>query len=364
MATLRGFNRKFYWSAKTYEGTWGTAEADAAMYPSHLDSEAFEVVPELVDDTDLIGGAEEATSQQELSRLTRGSIGTNRVQPHELAAIAAFGMGYSAGAGETVISSTVDTSAYQHIIRPNIANSVLRSFTALDLFSSTYYVQYIGCMVNSFTLSTTRKGWLTMSADIIGSGKTATTGVTVANLGAAITETYLRGGDCKVFLASTPTGTLGGTYQQGVEDIYSTPTTLTTKVLSFNWTYNNNIGQDELYELGSGLYMGRAERDRRNQTLTCALEFEDLTYLGYLTNQTELQLEFDFTSATLAGNATIYYGAQIIFPSVRLTGYRTTGGTGKLIAECESKVMINDESTPDPAVQMVVWNKQGTYLTT
>lgn len=355
---LRGFNRKFYMSAKTYEGTWGTAEAEADLCPFRVDSDPFEVAPEFQDDTDLIGGSEEPTSQQELARVVTGTISQPRVQPHLLAAIASFSMASS------VSSSLVDTSAYRHVIEPNTSDFLLKSFTALDLYTAAYYEEHIGCMVNSFTLSTGRKGWLSLSADILGSGKTVQSGLTVGSLGSEVSEVYLKAGDAYIWLGESPSENLPGTWQQHAEDLVGTPTAVRTKFGDFSWKYNNNPAQDSLYEPGSGIYMGRAERDKRSQTLSFSVEIEDLTYLDYLTGQTELQMEFDFMSGVLAGDASIYYGAQIIFPSLKLISCKPTGGTGKLIAECEAKVMENDESTPDPTVEVVVWNKQATYLTT
>jgi hypothetical protein len=60
MATLRGFDRKFYFSYTDTQATWGTLEADAKLFPFRVNSDPLNIVPELIDDTDEIGGAEEA----------------------------------------------------------------------------------------------------------------------------------------------------------------------------------------------------------------------------------------------------------------------------------------------------------------
>ena len=353
MATLRGFDRKFYFSYIHAQGTWGTLEADANLYPFRVNSDPLTLTPENVDDTDEVGGAEEAQSQQMLSLDVSGSIGQNKTVPTFLASMLAYGLGAST-------DSTVDTSAGRHVITPYTTDYSVSTFSGLDVFTTSYYRAYHNLAVNSFELSTSRKGWLQTTAQLVGSGKTATTGVTVGSLGAAPTMgPALKAGDCKVFISVDGGTTLPATYGQGTEDLPGSASDISAKIRGFRWQYNNNLITDAAYEPGSGLYRARAERDRRAQTLSFDIEFEDLTYLGYVLGENVVALEFDFTSSTLAGAATIYYGAQILFPKTVVQVAPVTGGVGTLMVTCQAKVM-NDGT--NPTVQATVWDLNTTGL--
>ncbi len=354
MATLRGFDRKFYFSYIKSQDTWGTAEADADLFPFRVNSDPLTVTPEFTDDTDEVGGAEEAQAQEELSRDVSGQLGQNKTRAPFLASMLAYTLG-------SVTTSSQDTSAGRHIITPYTTDYSQNTFTGLDLHTSTFYQLYHNLAVDSLELSTQRKGWLTTNAQVVGSGKSATTGVTVGSLGAA--PTYgpaLKCGDMKVFIRVDGGVTLPASYNQGAEDLPGPATEISAKIRSFNYRYNNNLISDDAYEPGSGVNRARAERDRRGQTLSFEVEFEDATYLDYLTAQNVLGLEFDFVSATLAGAATVYYGAQGLFPMVKLTQARVQGGLGTQIVSCEGLVM--DDGT-NPTVEWTVFDTNQTgYL--
>jgi len=353
MATLRGFDRKFYFSYTDKQGTWGTLEAEAKLFPFRVNSDPFAITPELIDDTDEIGGTEEAGSQQQLSSAVAGALGQNKTVAPFLASMLAYALGAS-------VDSVQDTSAYRHIITPYETDFTVFTFSGLDLFNSTSYIAYHNLAVDSIELSCARKGWLSTTVPIVGSGKYATSGVTVGSLGVAPTMgPALKAGDLNIYRSVDAGTTLPGTYSQSAEDLPGSATTISTKIRDFRWRYANNLIQAEAYEPGSGLYRARAERERRNQSLSFTVELEDNTYLGYLTSQNVLALEFQFTSATLAGAATVYYGANIIFPMVKLTATPISGGTGTQLVSCEGKVM---DDGVNPTVQATIWDVNATGL--
>ena len=353
MATLRGFDRKFYFSSMTTQATWGTLEAEADMYPFRVNSDPFVIAPEYVNDTDQVGGYEEASAQQELARGVSGPLTQTRAVAAFLGPILAYALG-------TSTDSLQDTSAYRHIITTTPASFVMPTFSALDLFTATYYIAYHNMAVDSIELSTQRKGWLDVTAQCVGSGKTATTGETVGSLGAAPTMgPALKAGDMYIFRGVDQGAGLPATYAQGTENLPGTATTIATTIRSFRWRLNNGLLGDDAYEPGSGILRARAERERLSQSLSFTVEFADNTYLAYLTSQNNLGLEFQFVSGTLAGAATVYYGCNIAFPAVKLTSVTVTGGVGTLIANCEGLIM-NDGT--GPTVQATVFDKTASYL--
>uniref|UniRef100_A0A6M3L9E3 Tail protein n=1 Tax=viral metagenome TaxID=1070528 RepID=A0A6M3L9E3_9ZZZZ len=353
MATLRGFDRKFYMSSTTTQATWGTLEAAADLHPFRVNSDPFTIAPEFVNDTDQIGGYEEASLQQELARGVSGPLTQTR-------AVAAFLGPLLANALGTSGDSLVDTSAYRHIIVPTPASFVMPTFSALDLFTATYYIAYHNLAIDSLELSTQRKGWLDVTAQCIGSGKTAIAGVTVGSLGVApAMGPALKAGDLYIFQGVDQGAGLPVTYAQGTENMPGTATTIATTIRSFRWRVNNGLLGDEAYEPGTGVLRGRAERERMSQSLSFTVEFADNTYLAYLTSQNNLGLEFQFVSSTLAGAATVYYGLNLAFPSVKLTSCTVTGGVGTLIASCEALVLHDGTG---PTVQATIFDKTAAYL--
>lgn len=356
MATLRGHNRKFYFAYITKNATWGTLEAEANLFPFRVDSEPFTIQPELVDDTDLVGSNEEATLQDELKRAVSGSISQPRVRAPFLSSMLAYGLGQST-------DSTTDTTAGRHIITPYTTDYSVKTFSALDLFTATYYITYHNLAIDSFELSTSRGGWLGFSSQVVGSGKHSSSGITVGSLGTALSATLLgpalKAGDCLVFRSVDAGTTVPATYGQGTENLPGSGTNISAKIRAFSWKYNNGLIGDEALEMGSGLYRARAERERRSQELSMTLEFEDSTWLAYLTSQNTLALEFQFTSGTLAGAATAYFGVQILFPKVLLTVGVVQGGVGTLLVNATGKVMYDGVN---PTVRCTTFDQNTTGL--
>lgn len=356
MATLRGHNRKFYFSYINEQGTWGTLEAESALFPFRVDSEPFTIQPEFTDDTDLVGGNEEATLQDELKRAVSGAISQPRVRAPFLSSMLAYSLGVST-------DTTQDTSAGRHVITPYTTDLEVKTFSALDLFTSSYYIAYHNIAIDSFELSTSRGGWLNFSADVVGSGKHTSSGLTVGNLASALSTTTLgpalKAGDCLIFRSVDAGTTVPSTFAQGTENLPGSATNISAKVRSFSWRYNNNLIGDEAFEMGSGIYRARAERDRRSQELNLVLEFEDSTWLGYLTSQNTLALEFQFTSGTLAGASSVYFGAQIVFPKILLTVTSVSGGVDTLLVNATGRVLYDGTNV---TVRATTFDKNTTGL--
>mgnify|MGYP001579730505 CR=1 FL=1 len=345
MATKRGFNRAIYISGKNKETTYNTA-AVGTVQLVRVSSEPFNLDIELVNDTDLSGGKEEATTLDELVRSVSGSLTFPRCTPHALAIAGKYGLGATAAAVNS------DTTAYKHQFTP-VAAFEMPSFSMEELVYSGLQYQYPGCMINSFELATQRKGWWTLNMDVIGSG-TRNTGTAS---GTELSETFFKAGHVKFWRS---TGAYDGATQQSqvTSDLGATLTDITTKAVNFRWRYSNNIAADDLYEFNSGNVRGRAERDRRTQDLSFSVELDDTSYLDALTAQTLWSMELDVVTTALAGAATVYYGFNLIFPQIKLKVVHTTGGVGKLLMDCETEVF---QDATYGSVVLDVYNKQTSY---
>ena len=227
------------------------------------------------------------------------------------------------------------------------------SFTLEELLASGIQKQYPGCMINSFELAVRRAGFFTLRADIIASGARNNGSASGSHISA---EPYLKAGHAAVFRA---TGTYDASPALGAADV-GTPTTISGKVVDLSWRWNNNITPDDLYLLGGGDNRGIAERDRRTQELTMTVEFDDFTYAQALEDQTTYAFEVDIDTGVLAGAVTQNYGAQVVWPQVKLSAAPIQGGLGKLLYRLSFNIQ---QHTTHGSVILVVWNKQASYLT-
>jgi len=346
MATQRGFNRLTIIAGYTKETTYNTAVV-SAMQLARVSSEPFALDLELVPDTDLIGGKEEATTLTELVRSTSGQLVMPRCTPHFLAFCGKYGLGQIAAPVNS------DTSAYKHQFTP-LAAFELPSFTVQEQIYSGLVYQYPGCMINSFELATQRKGFFTCSADIIGSG--TRTSPSLASY-SELAETFFKAGNVK-FWRSTGAYDDSSQSNQSTSDLGATLTDMTSKVVNFRWKYNNNISADDLYEFNSGVVRGRAERDRRTQELSFSVELDDTAYLAALDAQTQWSIELDVITGTLAGASTVYMAFNLIFPAIKLKVAKVSGGVGKLVVDCEAQVL---QDATLGSVVLDVYNKQADY---
>lgn len=362
MATQRGFRREILLQDHQKEDTYNTDPATGTWYQHNVSSEPFNLESDLVEDTDLITGYEEGTALAELSRRIQGSLTFPRVKPASLAFVVAYAFGSNATDADTLGNSGAEWTAgqgdFSHIMVPSTDVFELPSFCINeDLIPGTLQYIYTGCMINSFTLSTSRKGWWELTAEVIGSGSRTTDTET----GTETDEPSLKAGDATVYAASSATGH-DAVLLQGSESLTGTPiSSFTSKVVDFSWTFSNNIPEDDLYHFASGKVKGRAERGRRTQSLSVTLEFEDATYLDYLTNGTQIALEVDCV-ASIIGTASKYYGFDLAFPILQCRSVQVGGGTDKMTAQLDLAVL---QDATLGSVEIEIYNKAtAKYATT
>ena len=406
MATQRGFN-SWFTADLPEETSYGTAQTiDSTSFIEKCNGEPFELVAIMEDGTTLIGAsAEEATEQTIVAWEARASR-EFRFRLNTLAMVAAYGMGnishvadepsagyythtitpfpktfLSAAYVTTPVPSTevnVDdtgsfpatgtlifeddleewsytsktATAFDAASLPsnNHADNVpvhlkfdtdtlvLPSMTAGGYFGGVTS-QYPGVLVSSFTLRASKKAFATISTDLVGRGNYTSPAITKPT---AITdESYLKAGDCTI----TRVGTWDGR-------TFSGGTAISAAVNSLEWTWNNNLDDTADYVFGGGLYRGRGERTRRTQTVKLAVELEDLTYLGYLTGQTSVNLNVVF-----AGSAS--YSASLVFPQLKMVGTPITGGTGILLTSADAAVQ---QHATYGSAQLTIVNKKSGYV--
>lgn len=338
-------------SKETWTAGVPAAEAVDSMIRQNKGNAPFVWEVEQQDDLDEAGGKEEVTEIYDVSKRVTGSIAQDRARPHTIAALLAFHLG-------KVTSSLVGVAtAYEHKIEPQPYTTdafVLPTMTVEDMYYATLGYKYVGMMVNSVGLSYSRKGFLNISADLIGCGRR--TKLTSDSAAAAVSESPLLTGDVKIW-DSTTTG-WDGTVAQGESDLSGTPTELSTNIHSLDWKSDTNINADSQYQLSSGLYMGTSEREQRSQSLSLSVDLEDDTHLARLDAGTEIALSVDLKGGQIGTDA-YYYGLNLIFPLLQYKGV-TVGEEGGHQVCALNDIHVKQDATYG-SVLAYVWNAQTAY---
>jgi len=337
-------------SAANKEASLGSYEAVDSLL--RVSGEPGGVEYEVEDDRDLVGGEEESTTQEVSVRRYEAAIAQSKVKPHTLAFILAAGLGshsHSTPAGATTArlhTISPDTSAYEH-----------ETFTVEELLISGLQRKYGGCFVDSFELSGDRRNFFSLSAQVYGSGKFTTGSASVSEK----SENSLHTRDSVCWLS---TGAYDGstpTQGKGVNDLGGTPSDIRASIDSFRWAYNNNSDLDFLYSWGSGITMGRAERDERSQEISATLLLEDATHLNYLNNQTPLAMQIKcHNSSQQIGAEGYYYGFILVFPKLMYNVGRPRGAAGGRMT-VDITTSIKQDATHG-SVEAWVYNTQASYL--
>jgi len=237
-------------------------------------------------------------------------------------------------------------------LKQNTRTMTLPSMTVLDAISGTLYKQWTGVLVNSLTLSGTRKDWVKLSADLVGSGTVTTPGAPTKAT-ALTDEAFLKAGDCTVFWGDGNTMFYSGAAWQATIWDTSNDAEISSSIRSFNWTFNNNLDDTDDYLMGGGVYRERGEVGRRTQTLSMELEMADTTWLTLMSGQTLTDVKIAMTGPSGSYSATLH------LPRVYLTGHVIGGGTGIVVTTNE--IAIQQHATYGSCMLTVVNQKNG-YL--
>lgn len=113
-------------------------------------------------------GYEEPDQIYDLGAMTSGSVNFNKMQPQHAAFIMAYGLG--------AISTSALGDGYKHTITPIAgdldASRSIPSFTAMQrLGNAIKKTRFISMFVDSFTLTAAKDSWVSLSAELKGTGK-------------------------------------------------------------------------------------------------------------------------------------------------------------------------------------------------
>lgn len=348
MATNLDRLRSIQVSAGHKETAFGTPYAVDSLIRMNAGVLPFQQI-QTINDSDHIGSSEEPTEAEVFARSLSFPFGQTRVKPHTLAWAAAFAMG---SCSTTTPSGATNTR--QHVITP-ATSATLPSFTLEGKLKSGLQKQYDGCFIDSFTFSLQRGAnrFANLSGQAYGIG-TVTDGT--ANQ-SEVAEGGLNAANAAIWLDDTTyDGSRTVNLNLTTSDLTSNPAVEGCNAISLEWGYNNNVDLDFAYCLGSGLYIGSADRIARSQTLTYTRLYQDETYVNFANAQTELAMQVRIQGALIETG--FYYGAQLTFPLLQLASVVPGEQNGRLIETLTFNVL---QHATHGSVILDVFNVQTGY---
>jgi hypothetical protein len=276
-----------------------------------------------------------------------------KLKPNTLAGLAALHFGSMAVTQDGAIV------AYRHKATPVAAGTALPSIGGI--YSEGGY-QEIAKGIKSNTFSLKNNGaWWSLPCQLMGSGTRASDATPFP---ASISEGWMRFGKIAGLWIETGANISIDVPVQGSEAISSaTPDNLTSRLLEFEFTHNNNLRGDLGYQPGGGDVRADLDWGVRNGTVKMVLKRDSATYaaeMGYYDNQDDVAVHLCCKMGSLiADGGAYYYGFDLIVPMIRLKPI--TKGVQDDFHTITLEGDIHDDGTNDEVI-LYTYNAQAAYL--
>jgi len=352
MITKKGWQQNLMFSLYKKEASYNAGVTMDAT--SACSMKGYEIGPawedEIINDKGEITGTEHGTDQEIGTQSVKLAYKESKAKPNTLAGLGALVMG--------AITSTQDgtATAYKHKIIPVAVGTAIPSMRAEHKKGGLQYT-YDGLKGNSIRITGEAGGMASVDCELLGSGTRATSSSAFA---AAITESWLKLSNCKVWMESGAEISISAALVQDAEDISSAaPDDLKARIKSFDWAFLNNL-EKQIGFGGAGILQDM-DYARRAVELKFTLLFADATELDLFLNQTPIAIEFDLKGALIATGGTMYYGFQLIIPRFKIkSAPLAIGGVGDILTvdiDCD----VEDDGT-NPVSILEVYNAKAAYL--
>ena len=338
----RGFSRN-------REAAYGTAEAADGLF--YFTGQPADVKPrEQITNEDEITGFTEPITRDVLTEILELTH-EQRAMPDNLALLLALCMGKVT---TDQPDQPNDPDAYRHYIERDLTTVDLKSVTMVEN-DGVQQKQYPGIICKSVEVSGAREGFVTLAAELMGSGAESNS---VESKPSAAGESYLRYGDATITRGGAITGTPAG----GDLAVGSGPTDLSAKVRSFNYKVDNLARP--IYELSDQTkHVSRMERGRRwEHTLNCVFEMEDVSHHDAMLAGTQYVLHIPIIGGVIpGGSGDENFRCELYFPIVEyMEAPKTYDDDGILVVDGQFKVL---EHSTLGSVIAEIHNSVAEYLT-
>jgi hypothetical protein len=343
----RSLEMQWAFSSKK-QSDYDTKVSDGDLTMTHPVREVrpAEITKEMRSDREAVGkGHEFATSQWEVARstaLTRVVDGSSYI----LGWLMAFAMG-------KVVTTQPDAvyapNTYQHVFTffdPDVTGTAMLPTTTIveKVTAAAALKRYLWSMaVSSLTISGEGFEHLSASADLLGSGKTT---ASTLSMPAMPTLSYLTSNKATVKLGDASE-------------------VVTTRVRSWNVAINNDPKDARGYFPSSGIYRGRLEIGARSAIPALVLDLDATSDLldDFLAN-TEVALELLCEGDTI--ESTYKHSIKFEFPDLIYSAMPIDEADGVYtygVTFSEEGVLYKTGASPAPLLQVTVINKTASYLT-
>lgn len=362
MATQASYLRKVMFSLFDKEATYDAGPAawttgSACQMSEYAAASKVQWDDEVAADGDSISGQEMATHQELVRQGVKLSYEEPRAKPNTLAGMMALALG--------TVASTQDgtETAYRHKVSMASAMT-LPSIGAQVQHESGVQYKYTGLKASGFTLS--RGGndpFWSFSTEIIGSGKRVTAADAFV---AAISESWLRWGDTKIYLkdtAGTPI-TVPTTPSQTAANLGGSEVNISSRILGCSIKLDNAHAGEMGYRAGSGMTRVSLHPTRRSATVEFSLECdtaEEANDIARYVSQTKLAMEINCNSGVLVDTTggAFFYGFIILIPFMQLQPFERSEESERDTMQFTGKVLSD---LTNPALVGFVYNVRSGYL--
>ncbi len=352
MITKKGFDEQLMISAFKKELTYGAgvtmSAANACSMRGYNATAKWE--DEVDTDKDTTTGQEHGTEQDILMKRTAFSYEEPRLKPNSLALFAGLVM------GDITVTQDALLPAYRHTIIPVPVGTAIPSVQLEHKKGGKQYA-YKGIKGNSIKIGGESGKYLNGAVELIGGGDRATSATAFVP---AITESFMKIGNCKVWMENGPAIVIAGARTQGTQDISSgAPVDLGARFKSFECTFNNNCERQD--GSGGGDLSLDIDYGRRTMELSFTLLFNGQTEIDHFDQQNPLAIEFDVKGALIDPAGAMYYGGQIIIPRFKLKASPLPEGGVNDVLTCKLDCDVEDDGT-NPVMIIEAYTAQPLYL--
>ncbi len=303
-------------------------------------------------DKETVSGQEFGTKQEILEQSTKIALKWPQAKPNDLAAMAALVM------GATTTTQDAALIAYRHVFTPVAVGVALPSMQVEHQNGNIQY-KYTGMKGDTFKISGKEGGYITLEADLVGSGTRA---VSATAFPASISEGWMRVASAKLFRSvNAGIAIVNPPTDQGGPNIGVGATALGPRVQSFDFDYKNALKPQVGF--GGNDVAQDIDFTRRSADLKMTLIFQDDTEMNNYLSQDAVALELNLKAgaAPIATGGQFYYGFDLIIPRCMLKKAALPKGAIKDDLTQDVEVDIQDDGT-NPPVILAVYTAQAAYL--
>ncbi len=352
--TVRGLTRQLIYSRYDESASGALSYGDSGeLSNSNLDQSvllrdvSFEASAVYHDNTDRIDAPEGLPDELEIDKWVSSGRFSGEADIDLLAVVAGNAIG---PASSSLVGGSVDV--HDHVIVPRAQADLDNPESVSMAFGSdTDHSKYNGCVVNQFSIRGGQHQFVTMQADIIGSGRRTT--MTSYTPPAARYADMLRDSQGIIKL-----GTQGS------------PENITDEIIEWGFTWQNRMINDselsidmitdfDVSDDSKGWLLAEQEIASRGLTFFFVIEYDDLTPIDQMENLTAREIDISVLGDEIESG--FFNSLSLSVKDVRITNPRMVVRNGQLAWQFDGAILIDSLGTLADYFKMTIRNDVNAY---